>query len=106
MKNADLIDRDRLLKYIDSMSIEDTSNNLVFKTANTILSMFKQVVEAMPNADTERHGYWNLKRATTGTQIFKCSSCGHERFIPYGAHLLPDFCEKCGCKMDKVVDDE
>lgn len=53
MKNADLIDRDRLLKYIDSMRIKDCINNPVIEAANTMQSLFKQVVEAMPRAERD-----------------------------------------------------
>lgn len=49
----DFIDRERLLKYIDNMRVEDCISNPVIETANTMQSLFKQVVEAMPKADTK-----------------------------------------------------
>lgn len=98
---ADLIDRDRLLKYIDGMSIEDTSNNLVFKTANTVLSMFKQVIEAIPKADTERHAHWIKEKVEDITYPWYrrvCSNCKMQS--PLGREH--NYCPHCGCKMDEV----
>lgn len=98
---ADLIDRDRLLKYIDGMSIEDTSNNLVFKTANTVLLMFKQVIEAIPKADTERHAHWGIWDEDTNT--YECSNCKNPFTLLEGTPEQNTYfyCPYCGCKMDE-----
>lgn len=114
---TDLIDRKEAIKVISNDSLDvkcfcvigrGQENRELQKTINEyvdlLLETAKRKILSLPKADTERHGYWNLKRATTGTKIFKCSSCGYERFIPHRTHLLPDFCEKCGCKMDEVVE--
>ena len=105
---ADLIDRDRLLKYIDGMSIEDTSNNLVFKTANTVLSMFKQVIKAIPKADTERHAHWIFQSETSSAfdKKYKCSKCNRVIVVFDEKDLIHYRYCHCGAKMDEVTGNE
>lgn len=106
----DLIDRDRLLKYIDNMGVKDCISNPVIETANTMQSLFKQVVEAMPKADTERHAHWiKTYNVITNEFVFECSNCGHEIGNVDDKQLVNiKYCWNCGCKMNngQVVAEE
>ena len=102
---SDLIDRNRLLKYIDNMRVKDCINNPVIETANTMQSLFKQVVEAMPKADTERHAHWvKTYNEIIDEYVFECSNCGREIGNVEGRQLENiKYCWNCGRKMNKAL---
>ena len=53
-------------------------------------------ISAVPMA----HGRWELERAGKYKQVeyYSCSICGFD--LPYNPEYLPEYCPRCGAKMD------
>lgn len=63
-------------------------------------------VEDYPAADVAevRHGHWMDKHLASKFDgeydVARCSRCNFE-YMLYGTHYHPDYCCKCGAKMDE-----
>ena len=59
---------------------------------------------AIKEAETVRHGKWQIEISNYGNQAtYRCSECGHRFKWVYDQHFPPvfNYCQKCGSRMDE-----
>lgn len=100
---ARYIDKDLLLKDIDEsvvFSVRSGVPSPEIRGANKIIDRIKNA----PTADVAevKHGYWREIKQGYGIfdYCFKCSNCG-KTTPPNAFAVAPDYCPRCGAKMDK-----
>lgn len=61
------------------------------------------VIDLEPTVEAEpvRHGHWIDIDSETYTWAIRCNKCGHERSMMSTQKTYPNYCEKCGAKMDE-----
>lgn len=101
-------------EYIDVESVSDFFESTVQgicenEPDNLMLNSIWDLFFDLPTVTKDniiKHGYWEMKRYSTGAfdYCFVCSECHKE--TPDGAFVIsPDYCPSCGAKMDKVAGD-
>lgn len=104
---AENIERDKVLKLINSRKRNDAASNIVDYPAgwNEALDQLASDIEDMPAADVrpERHGYWKKEREEILPlklrNLHICNICG----CWYDQDAIGEifaYCPNCGAKMD------
>lgn len=93
------IEREKVLKLINSRKRNDAASNIVDYSAgwNEALDQLESDIEDIPAADVrpERHGKW--KMCFRHINAVRCSECNCVVESGFGQH---NFCPNCGAKMD------
>lgn len=101
----DLIDRDKL----DSFKFRSASERMDLPVDYMV--GWNDAVDGImcnaPAVDAEpvRHGHWIDIDSETYTWAIRCNKCGHERSMMSTQKTYPNYCEKCGAKMDERTEE-
>ena len=93
------IDADKLHEKIIDKQVLAIYEDWDFNTVRDI----RHTINEMPTADVEpvRHGRWEKTGWQRGISYeYRCSECKH-RIWKKKTQKLPNYCEKCGAKMDE-----